>query len=432
MRRLALFLALALGLGGGYWLTRGAPEGAPEDDVTEDPGGGWVTGLPGSFSVRPAQRTKPGLGGIGYATGTEAPAARTGVLRSSPDLPPGLTLLCHGDAAAAELIDDTGTVVHRWALPYEELPDAPALEGDHQRPWRAVQLLENGDLLAIHSGRAMVRVRADSSLVWACFERFHHDVISLVRGAGLALARTERVVSAVNPDQPIVDDLLVEFDLATGEPRRSLSLWDAFDASDHAELMGRLTVREGDVMHANGLATLDAAFCEALGASGVDEKDVLVSMRDLDLVAAVDLDAGRIDWLTAGPKRSRWRGLHCPVPWVDGSGTARLLVFDNLGGPGGTSRLLDVRLPEESIAWSYEGTPPGAFDSLFCGTVQRLPDGSLLTAESMAGRVLLIDPEERRVQWEYASPHLAGEGDRYVAAVFEAHRVAADLDWLER
>ncbi|MEE2939963.1 MAG: arylsulfotransferase family protein [Planctomycetota bacterium] len=429
MKRAALLLLVAAGLAGGWWFLDGRGGG---HGVAEDPGGGWVLGLPGSFAVRPAPRAPEGLGGIGYATGTAPPALRTGVVRSVEELEPGLTLLCHGNAAAAELVDERGEVVHRWALPYAELPDAPPLEGDHQIPWRAVELLENGDLIAIHSGRAMVRVRADSSLVWARYERFHHDVIARSGGVGLALARTERIVEEVQGEAPIVDDLLVEFDLATGEPLRSLSLWEALAASPFAELFARLTVREGDVMHANGLALLDAAFCASLAAPGVEAGDVLVSMRDLDLVVAVDLDAGRATWVTSGPGTSRWRGLHDPTPWVDGDGAPHLLVFDNLGGPGGTSRLLDLRLEDESIAWSYEGTPPGAFDSLFCGTVERLPGGHILTAESMAGRVLIIDPGSRRVLWEYASPHLAGRGDRYVAAVFEAHRVTGPLDWLER
>ena len=425
MRRAALLLLLSAGLTGGCGRDGG-------QDVVEDPGGGWVTGLPGSFAVRPTPRPSEGLGGIGYATGTEPPAPRTGVVRAAEGFAPGLTLLCHGDAAAAELVDERGEVVHRWTLPYAELPGAPPLEGDHQIPWRAVELLENGDLLAIHSGRAMVRVRADSSLVWARYERFHHDVIALAGGVGLALARTERIVEEVQSEAPIVDDQLVEFDLATGEPLRSLSLWNALAASPFAELLARLTVREGDVMHANGLALLDADFCEALDAPGLEADDVLVSMRDLDLVAAVDLDAGRAVWITSGPGASRWRGLHDPTPWVDDEGAPHLLVFDNLGGPGGTSRLLDLRLPDGSIAWSYEGTPPAAFDSLFCGTVERLPDGSILTAESMAGRVLIIEPESQRVLWEYASPHLAGEGEQYVAAVFEARRVTGPLPWLER
>lgn len=425
MRRAALLLLLAAGLTGGCGRDGG-------QDVVEDPGGGWVTGLPGSFAVRPTPRASEGLGGIGYATGTEPPAPRTGVVRAAEGLAPALTLLCHGDAAAAELVDGRGEVVHRWALPYAELPGAPPLDGDHQIPWRTVELLENGDLLAIHSGRAMVRVRADSSLVWVRYERFHHDVITRAGGVGLALARTERIVAEVQSEAPIVDDLLVEFDLDTGEPLRSLSLWDALAASPFAELLARLTVREGDVMHANGLALLDAGFCDALDAPGLEAGAVLVSMRDLDLVAAVDLDAGRAVWITSGPAASRWRGLHDPTPWLDDEGAPHLLVFDNLGGPGGTSRLLDLRLPDGSIAWSYEGTPPDAFDSLFCGTVERLPDGSILTAESMAGRVLVIEPESRRVLWEYASPHLAGEDDRYVAAVFEARRVTSPLPWLER
>lgn len=440
MRRAGALGLVLCGAGLAWLLTRSpgeGPEPRSDDGASLEEEGGWVPGLSGSFARRrptaPGGRPKAnGIGAIGYAPGSEPPPARTGLQRSEPGaLPPGLVLLCHGDAAAAELMDLDGNLAHRWALDYASLPDAPPLEGEHQIPWRAVALLPGGDLLAIHSGRGMVRVGRDSKLRWARFDRFHHDVVPEDERYGLALARTERVVEEVQPDGPIVDDLLVRFELETGEIVASLSLWEAFAASEYADLLDQLTVREGDVMHANGLALLDAEFCGALRVDGVGPDDVLVSMRDLDLVAAVDLEAGRIDWLTAGPKRSRWRGLHDPEPWVDDRGTARMLVFDNLGGPGGTSRLVDLRLPEASIAWSYEGSPPASFDSLFCGTVERLPGGAVLAAESLAGRVLVIEPRERRVLWEWASPRLAGPRDEFVAAVFSARWVDGRPDWLQ-
>ena len=103
MRRAALLLLFAAGLTGGCGRDGG-------QDVVELPGGGWVTGLPGSFAVRPTPRASEGLGGIGYATGTEPPALRTGVVRAAEGLAPGLTLLCHGDAAAAELVNERDAV----------------------------------------------------------------------------------------------------------------------------------------------------------------------------------------------------------------------------------------------------------------------------------------------------------------------------------
>lgn len=409
--------------------------------VQEDPGGGWVSGIPGSFAVRtphgelarrlaavdrPQGSAGDGLGKIGYAQGFEGAPKTSGVLTKTPGkVTPAPTLLIHGNAAAAELIDIDGKLLHRWALPYGALPSAPPLEGDHQIPWRAVELLEDGGLIAIHSGRALLRIDKDSHLKWVTYGRFHHDLALDGNGDLLALSRQQRLIPSVNAMAPVVDDLLVTLNVETGEVAAEHSLWDALEGSPFADLLNRLTVREGDIMHANGLSPITLESAGAMGVENIRAGSVLVSMRDLDLVACVE--RGIVQWLTQGPRSSPWRGLHDPT--VTPAGT--LVVFDNLGGPGGTSRLLEIRPSDGSIAWSYGGVPPEAFHSLFCGTVQVLQNGNLLAAESCNGRAVEIDPKTREIVWEYVSPHVTGPDDRYVAALFDAFRIEGPLDWLD-
>ena len=58
---------------------------------------------------------------------------------------------------------------------------------------------------------------------------------------------------------------------------------------------------------------------------------------------------------------------------------------------------VDLRLPDGSIVELRANPARPLFDSLFCGTVERLPDGSILARyAAMAGRVLIIEPERRR------------------------------------
>ena len=170
-------------------------------------------------------------------------------MRAAEGFAPGLTLLCHGDAAAAELVDERGEVVHRWTLPYAELPGAPPSRAITRSPGARSNCsrTETSSRFTPAAPSACAPTRASCGHAG---ERFHHDVIALAGGVGLALARTERSWRRCR-EVWIVDDQFVEFDLATGEPLRSLSLWNALAASPFAELLARLTVREGD---ANGLA----------------------------------------------------------------------------------------------------------------------------------------------------------------------------------
>ena len=400
---------------------------AAPPDAGDPTGRGWATDQPGLFGFRRTAQGAGNLGGIGYAAGSEQAPAATGLLRwDRGRTEGGLTLMCSGDAAEAVLLSMEGQVVHRWARPYSDLPGAPPAEGPHQLPWRRVRLLQDGSLLAIHSGRALVCVDRDSGLRWAVMDRVHHDLDVAPDGSILALARTEARVPRVNAEEPIVDDLVVRY-APDGARLSSVSLWDAFASSAYADLIDQLTVRSGDVMHANSIDLLDEREAARLGARGVTAGQVLVCLRDLDLVVAVDLDAGRFTWISGGPSVSRWRAPHDPSVASDGS----LLIFDNRGGLAETSRLLRIDPATGTIRWRWAATPASAFESFFCGTVQELPSGNLLVAESTQGRAFEIEGASGEVVWEFVSPRVTGEADELIAALFMAERLPRPA-WLQR
>ncbi|MEM1450622.1 MAG: arylsulfotransferase family protein [Planctomycetota bacterium] len=389
---------------------------------------GWVPDQPGLFGFRRPPAAPPAsIGEIGYAPGTEVAPGVTGVLEYDRERAfDGLNLMCSGDVAAAELASMTGEVLHRWAFPYRRLPDAPELEGPHQTPWRRVHLLEDGSLLAIHSGRALVCVDVASNLRWVSFERAHHDLDVAPDGTIHALARRERVVPAIDENRPLVDDFVLLLN-ASGDAVARVSLWDAFGRSRWAFMLDHLTVRQGDVMHANSIRRIDAETAARLGLEGVEAGQVLVCMRDLDLVVTVDLDAKVLTWLTQGPSGDGWRAPHDPTITAQGD----LLIFDNRGGPGETSRLLRMDPETREVAWSWRGSPPESFASFFCGTARQLPNGNVLATESTQGRAIELDAETGEIVWEFVSDRVTGPDDSYVAALFEVQRVTRP-GWLER
>ena len=188
-------------------------------------------------------------------------------------------------------------------------------------------------------------------------------------------------------------------------------------------------------MHANSLVILDANEAAMFKDPAVRAGMALVCMRNLDLVTVVDLEEPRLVWMTAGPEISRWRGLHDPTLTAEGE----LLVFDNLGGHSGHSRVLRVPLqtlkgmPPTSPrpTWIWEPTQAEAFSSDFCGITQELAGGNVLATESCHGRVIEIDPATGDIVWEYISDRLAGDNDELVAALFEVRRIPRPA-WLER
>ena len=375
-----------------------------------------MTGLGGLYGV--ARTAATDLGAIGYAPGSAPPrSATSGVVRFDPErAAPGVNLLTSGDRAEAELRALDGTLLHTWALPYTAHVHLPPIEGEHQAPWRRVLLLADGGLLAIHDGRALVRLRADSTPVWASALRAHHDLALTTDAATgepriVVLTRGERTVPAVNPHQPIVDDRVTTLDLR-GNVLTELSLWDAFSASEFAPLLADLTVRVGDVMHSNTLEVLDGRLAERHPAFRAG--NWLVCARDLDLVFVVDPLAERIVWLTGGP----WRGPHHPT--VTPRGT--LLVFDNLGNEG-DSRLVELEVSGGAVVSMWAPERRSDFSTQFCGVAAPLPNGNILVTESCRGRSFELSPEGELV-WEYLSPRRAGPGERYVAALFEVERLA--------
>ena len=402
-------------------------------------GRGWAvseTGLFGHRRVQAAPRSP--MAGMGYAQGSEEAPLETGVRIMTPDrMAPGLNLMNSGDAAEAVLMTSTGTVEHRWALPYDTIPGAPPLDTSFQIPWRRVHLLDDGSLMAIHSDAAMLHVDVDSKLRWVSYGRFHHALYPVVGPDGpstYALSRTERIVPEINPGEPILDDLVVRIDPEGNETLR-VSLWDAFIASEWAPMLKRLSVRTGDVMHANSLVILDEAGAAMFKDPAVRAGAALICMRDLDLVSVVDLEQSKLVWMTAGPGASRWRGLHDPTLTASGE----LLVFDNLGGPGGHSRLLRVPLlplvgspPNSSRpSWTWMGSPAESFSSVFCGVAIELPGGNVLATESCHGRVIEIDPATDDIVWEYISDRVAGADNELVAALFAVKRIERP-HWLPR
>ncbi|MEM6702904.1 MAG: arylsulfotransferase family protein [Acidobacteriota bacterium] len=324
-----------------------------------------------------------------------------GVIAWAPEYSWGShNLYTSGHGPDVLLMRSDGTHVHRWRLPFERaFPDRPT--SVETTFFRRAHLLPGGDLIAIYQGGGLVRLDAEADIVWKVAGGFFNDFFVEGDESIWALTKTARRISAVNPDEDVLEDELVHLS-ADGQLLETYSILD---------MLLRLPFENfpqgiGDVLHSNTVQVLDAQRHEPF-----EPGQVLLSMREISTLAVADLPSRSIVWAKSGP----WKRQHEPVLTQRES----LLLFDNQGGDDGRARLLEI---DARTSETLSETP--GFYSPEAGTVAELPNGNLLVTESESGRAVEITPAGE-IAWEFRSPHRAGRNDELVATLFEVVRLEA-------
>lgn len=334
----------------------------------------------------------------------------------------GLNLYVSGHAAEAVLMDMEGEVLHRWRRPlrrvWPDLEPSPQLESLEY--WRRAYLYPSGELLAIFETLGLVKLDQDSALLWAYRSDVHHDLFVTPEGEIWVLDRRPRHLKRLHPEKPVLEDLVTVLS-PEGEVLRQLSVLAAFERSAYLSLVKDRPVRHGDVFHTNTLAPIPPGLDKVHPA--FREGSLLISVLQLNTVAVLDPEEGRIAWALSG----LWRKQHQPVLLDDGG----LLVFDNLGPGGERSRAIEVDPLTHEERWSFGGREGQELYSRTLGSVQRLPNGNTLITESENGRAVEVTAEGKIV-WEFHNPHRAGEEGELVATLFEVVRLPPEFPFQGR
>jgi len=332
----------------------------------------------------------------------EARDAATGVVTCDPGaMEPGLTLFTSGDAPQVLLMRADGEIVHRWTLP------TGAVTGEEKTdPFtylRKAHLFPNGDVLTFFekvdvspAGLAMVRMNAAGEVIWALDRPIHHDFDIAPDGRIVALDTNivGEPFGGIDRERfPLMDDEIVVVSPEGVELDR-LSLMRAMLDSPWPDLIDLLPLRtKGDHMHVNSIVYVTAELARVF--PFVEEGQVVVSIREGDRIAAVDLEEKRITWTVHG----YWLRQHD----VDLLPNGHFLIFDNHGDlrPGtGRSRVVEVDPSDMSMVWMYGGTQEEPLESWIRSSQSRLANGNTLITESDQGRLLEVTPDGRIV-WDY-------------------------------
>lgn len=346
----------------------------------------------------------------------------------------GYTLYTSGHTQTAYLVDMQGRVAHRWHVPFSEIWDETA---SVKRPMadayiyiEKATLLPNGDLLALYVGvgdtpwgYGLVRLNQHGEVVWKYLGHAHHDFDVAPDGSIYVLTQeinTKPVENLPQLKPPRVDDYLVRLG-PDGRELDKVWLLGALVDSPYVRLLEMVpwyvqADGKGDYLHTNSVEFVRPGTPLP---NGVAPGQVMLSFREINTVATVDLARRRIAWALPGP----WIRQHDPDLLPNGN----LLLFDNEGqfAEGGASRVIELNPRSGRVAWSFTGTAAHPFESMVRSSQERLANGNTLIVESDGGRLLEVT-RSGDIVWEYVNPVRGGPEKSRIPIIFWAHRVEPD------
>lgn len=349
-----------------------------------------------------------------------APAVKNITVYDANRAQDGVNVYNSGHEPAAFAIDMHGRVRHTWRYEIEKVwPDVPPTV--HGSFWRRVHVYANGDLLAIFEGIGLIKIDRDSKLLWSYRNGCHHEVDVTDDGRIFVLTRRALVLPHGNPVQPVLVDGIAILD-PQGRPLAEYSLLEMLERSGYPQLIKRIKKRV-DVFHTNSLEVLDGRYADLW--PYFKKGNILISLRNLNVVAIIDLELGKFVWTHSGHAEVIWRRQHDPKVVAGG----RILLFDNLGA-GGRSQVEEFDPRALTTTWSYGGEKGARLFSMTSGTSQRLAVGNTLITESDNGRALEVTPD-KQIVWEFYNPHRAGDKNQLIATLFEMKRYPHEyFSWL--
>ena len=337
-----------------------------------------------------------------------------------------------GGQPGLRLIDQAGNIVHHWKVDGSDVN--PALADSIAQALRQATnyvhgsyLFENGDVLFNLEYLGLVRMNAAGDVIWYLDRRTHHSIHRAENGnfwvCETAVLPAQEQVSARFPGlvAPVYEDRVLE---VTPEGRivKELSVLGALYDSEFKNRLWTSGMLTADVLHLNDVEPLPADMADQYPL--FEAGDLLVSMRNVSMLAVLDRDTGRIKWSFTGPILLQ----HDP----DFIGDGWISIYDNnsdgteTGELLGGSRLVAIRphTGERKLIYPTPGpTRERPFYSKVGGKAQLLRDGHWLITEATAGRVFEID-EKGRTVWEWGQQR-AGDGGS-ISEVLEGTRYHLD------
>lgn len=351
---------------------------------------------------------------------------------------PGLTLITSFFDGGLEvrLLAEDGTVVNRWPVSVSALWDNfDHIEPPSDRPRTDWNNLFNGIVLEpdgsiVFPLRGLVKLDRCGKVVWKLPLMSHHSVEKSPRGTYWVPNR--RYVVGERPYRPLRQRYFVDSITEISADGKLLREFDILDVLYRNGMLPELfannrmyrTGSENDVVHLNDVEEIPTRMLGAFPQFAAG--DLLVSIREPNMVLVMDPDTLQVKWSQTGP----WIQQHDADWQPDGT----ITVFDNRfdgtesGRVLGGSNIIAVDPATGEVRYLYGDEPGQYFYTAVQGDQQVLDNGDLLITESNAGRVFEVTPDGDIV-WEYINRY----SDDEVVRVPDGQRYSRDqltvTDW---
>jgi hypothetical protein len=281
---------------------------------------------------------------------------------------------------AAWLYSSKQELLHQWPIVYTRLdPDGPRNGSD--APHGAAVLSDGSMLVGFDKGDVLARIDPCGTPIWTKEGVYHHSLERAEDGGYWGWRGSGTAYGHYN--------VLEKFDPMTGKTLRELRLVEDIIRRSPASA-GAFTIRPdfafreytkdpddiyADIFHPNDIEELGSNLAGLF--PQFERGDLLLSFRNIHLVAVVDGDTGEMKWASYGP----WRFQHDPDFTADG----KISVYDN-NSERNHSEIIKIdpatrEVTNELLNGSF------SFYTHSMGKHQYLPNGNVLITVPGEGRI---------------------------------------------
>lgn len=368
----------------------------------------------------------------------------------------GVTLNAGGDASdlvfmsgffkdtnELRLMRRNGEIVHRWPVVFSEIfPDSSHAQYPPRTDWNietsGALITPDGEVVFNFGYGGLVKLDRCGEVEWTVRQPTHHSVERNDDGTYWVPSRRQLKTGTESPfppfETPFWEDTMLRVS-DSGEILQELSIPQLFYDNDMLPLFTATghefeagMAWDMEMVHNNKIVELPAAMADDFPLFGAG--DLMLSMRNLNLVMVIDGESLAVKWSSVGP----WIRQHDPEFRPGGT----VVVFNN--NVFQTMQAIDyldvprvsniVEIDPVSGDWTllYGGSEARELLSIIGAKVDVTHSGGIVITEFGGGRVIELDSAGQRI-WEYINRY----DDDEVAEIIEARIYPNDYfrvaDW---